>query len=414
MALVLSCKDDGPSRASDGEGSLDTPDAAVDAGDAQTMSPSTSEDHCVGGAFVDEMALVGAAPFTMSVDARGAHVLYLTPSCVDSRTDTALGAGIAYFDVGNSDEFPKKASQIYANDGDTCRALHDPTLSVVGEKTHAYFLGDDPAELVTTEVYGIDTAPKSDPTRITEMPGEESSLAAASVGGAPLLAWAASERGKPASIWTQRQDGVAQPYLLLAADKKHSPRRVALTAISETRAALAWSSMGEEKGVFLQVIDRIGEPVGDVVQVSSTSGDVDLAVSAKADNMGYVGAVAYTVDSILRFRRFKKDGELESGFRVISPGNVSVSGLSLASAYGNGFAAGYRSRITQEGVSTEVVQVTLTDSQGTVAAHRVLAEVSTGVGPVRLQQGFDGRFLLAWADRSEKGVRLHVQRALCD
>jgi hypothetical protein len=161
------------------------------------------------------------------------------------------------------------------------------------------------------------------------------------------------------------------------------------------------------------MLDRKGEPVGGPTQVSTTAGEVAIAVASKADANGNVGALAYTVDGRLRFRRFTAVGKLETGYRVISPGNVTVNGIDITPAFGTGYAASYRSRTVRDGHTSEVVQVTVVDSQGNVAGDRVLAEVGTGVGPVRLEQTRDGRFMLAWVDRTSDGVQLHVQRTLC-
>jgi hypothetical protein len=416
VVASVACKGGGAREENPIGDAVDEPeDAGADSGgqDGGARQPlaqcSTTED----GTFTDEIGLAGIAPFAMNIAGDQVHVVYLTPTCVDAGTAHVLGTGLAHLTFGIAEPLPAQSEKVYANDPADCRDTREPVVASAGESTRAYFFGDDPTLHVTSEVYGLEIGASAAPTRISNVPGEETSLAASVLGGAPLLAWVGSEQGKPATLWTVLDDGEPQPYLLLPASEKHSPGRIALATVSDTKAALLWSTTGEVQGVFLQMLDRKGEPVGRPVRVSTTSGEVAIAVAPKPDENGYVGTLAYTVDSRLRFRRFGADGKLETGYRVISPGNVTVSGIGITPAFGSGYAASYRSRTVRDGHTSEVVQVTVTDSQGNVAGDRVLAQLGTGVGPVRLEQTRDGRFMLAWIDRTSTGVRLHVQRTLC-
>jgi hypothetical protein len=391
------------------------PDAGVDAGpggDAGFEAPLSNCDTGADGTFVDDMALLGVAPFDVLVDGSDVHVLYVKATCVDTASKEVTGTGLAYFHAGASEPLPATSSGVYANDPQSCRTTREPVLTLPADTARGYFLTDDPATHVTSEVYGLDVG-GSDALQISNIPGEESALAVTMLDGAPLVAWAASEQGQPASLWTARDDGAPHPYLLIPTSEKHAPGRVALAALGDDRAVLAWTSTGEVQGVFLQVVDRKGEPVGDYARVSTTSSELAVAVASVQDDDGFAGAIAYTVDGRMRFRRFTDRGKLDSNFRVISPGNLVVNGITLARAFGKGYAAGYRTRTTSDGQTNEVVQVTVVDSQGNVAGSRVLADTGTGVGPVRLEQTRDGRFVLAWADRTASGVKLHVQRTLC-
>jgi hypothetical protein len=418
VALAGGCKDD--PRGDDGTGIGDPPgmqsDAGVDAGASSDAGPDAPLSNCetdAHGSFEDELALVGAAPFDVRIQGNEVHVLYLKPACRDAATQAITGTGLAYVSAGAGDAFPASSTGIFANDADSCRTTREPVLTLSADKARAYFLADDPTLHVTSEVYGIDVSGAGEALRVSNIPGEESALAATMLDGLPLLAWAASEQGKPASLWTARDDGAPHPYLLVPSSEKHVPGRVALATLSPERAVLVWSSAGEVEGVFLQVVDRQGEPVGHYARVSDSSGELALAVAAAPDDEGFAGAVAYTVDGRLRFRRFTSAGKVEDTFRVVSPGNLAVSGISLAPAFGTGYAAGYRNRVTTSDVTREIVQVTVVDSQGNVAGSRVLTDTGTGVGSIRLEQARDGRFVLAWADRTSSGVKLHVQRTLC-
>ncbi len=398
----------GPSEAgaTDAGGDSGVFDAAVD--------PLTRECPLTGAHVEATTSGTGTQVFALDVSVNTAHLLYATGGCASDAS--LLGSSMHDIAVPSSGA----PDDPFEFENEACVEHRDLALGATPNKTWAYFVrgGAHGDQVVAVD---LTKGPSSETTVLLEQAGHTSNaIAAGSIGGHGILAWAHSAGSDAPSEISLFFDGLA------------SSRRVALsTSAGQHVAALAIGSLGHDapaKGLHvlawvdttqgsgairLQILDDQGSPAAEAVSLSTSVGPLN-----RVDFVGQEsgGALVFTEGAGERQRTLfvpiESTGTLAREPVVITNSDQNALDASIAE-YAAGYAIVYRF-VPTDPQGEPRIRAAFVDSVGNIAGTRDIAPALAGPGPIRTVLAADGRLFVGWLDHEASGAVVRLVRVLCE
>lgn len=266
-------------------------------------------------------------------------------------------------------------------------------------------------------------AAESGVLRVTENDALESLPALATVNAHLLLAYA--ERAEDqTSIRARVIDRVAETATVVAADAGQTPSQLALSAIDDDRAVLAFVDEGDLSGIWLVTVDGSGSALSSPQQIQSQVGaDPSIAVARQGKFLAEPaggGALVYTLTNTqqdgLHFVQLGADGLPTGNARQLISAPLLAQAVAIASL-GEGYAVAYRALPDGDIITEPEIRLLFVDANGSTArdlsgralSYR-LATTTEDSGGLNLHSTVDGQLVVSWTEHNAgSGTRdLHV------
>lgn len=405
--MCVACGDDAPQRSeslnTEDGGRPGAPDAAIsDASmlDAEVGEPPSDagwSSECRGDLFSFPSVSGRGPSFASAILGNQLELAYLEAACGGDRSSSSA-QGIAHVMTATVGE-PSPVEALANLEIESCYVTRYPALVTKPGGGFGLFFSSNRGG--SNDLFYFDSSTKEPVRRTQDVMRDESAIAAAWIGDAPLVVYARENYDGPAVTDLVSARTTGAPELLAVEAEGFHATQVAVSALSSEQSAtyagaVAWVSDHRDRpGVFLRFIDGQGRGAGPITALSNGIGPrTNVALAAREDG----GAVVYTVEAgatAIRFRTL--DGEGNVGPEVeLTSGNQSVRDVALA-AYSNGYVVAYR-RIGSADEPGGSLRVLFVDDQGRIGRTRFVAMATTGGAGVQVHVARDGRLLLVWED----------------
>ena len=225
------------------------------------------------------------------------------------------------------------------------------------------------------------------------------------VHGRPLAAFV-SDAGDQFSISTRflDHDGEGDNMTVIRPADAQQPQALALSAMGNHNAALAWVGPENNPGVWLQPLDEEGRQSGNPIKLTervAVSSSVDLA--QREDGGGVIYSIEIDGKPQVRFHRLDSEGMPIGDERVILGPPLRAQGASLHAIAG-GYAVAYRALPGGSINSPEIRLLFISkegnlmrDSAGNLPTLRV-ASATEGASRTSIAVSIEGQVMIAWVD----------------
>lgn len=292
----------------------------------------------------------------------------------------------------------------------TCsRKLTDVSLAAHGEGWQLAWIDNSTN---SAEVHALALSPDmvaaegASDLQLTDEPGAlEYRPVVKDVHGRPLAAFV-SDAGDQFSISTRflDHDGEGDNMTVIRPADAQQPQALALSAMGNHNAALAWVGPENNPGVWLQPLDEEGRQSGNPIKLTervAVSSSVDLA--QREDGGGVIYSIEIDGKPQVRFHRLDSEGMPIGDERVILGPPLRAQGASLHAIAG-GYAVAYRALPGGSINSPEIRLLFISkegnlmrDSAGNLPTLRV-ASATEGASRTSIAVSIEGQVMIAWVD----------------
>lgn len=256
--------------------------------------------------------------------------------------------------------------------------------------------GTENAWDVRARVLDARAGTQGDPVTLSDAPGDVSLPVIGAGAGTPYVAWArGTGAGRTGQVRRLSEEAPTGTPAIIEGWSSILGRPAIVPL--ETGALLAWVD-GETRHVRVQALDAAGVPMGEARNLSTesgASGGLDVAMAPEGGAFVFDVRVGGTRPE-LRFRAFDVSGESVGLEKVLTKGDETGSGASIAALRG-GYAVAYRGG-TDAG-DASILRLAFIDSEGEVLEVLDLAPLDPPSRPVVVRVSRDGTLVyVAYTD----------------